>query len=81
MMCLKLKWPEKVTLLRGHWDIKMTMQMYAFETEVLKKYGNVNVFNDAVDLMDYFGITAVIEGKIFCVNGGPDPGASTLDQV
>ena len=44
-----------------------------------RKYGNLNVFNYAVDLIDYFGITAVIEGKIFCVSGGPDPGATTLD--
>ena len=44
-----------------------------------RKYGNLNVFNYAVDLIDYFGITAVIEGKIFCVSGGPDPEATTLD--
>ena len=43
------------------------------------KYGNLHVFSDAVDLIDYLGITAVIESKIFCVSAGPDPEATTLD--
>ena len=80
-MCLKLKWPEKITLLRGRFEGINYLDGRGLKDEVHKKYGNLNVFNDAVDLIDYLGITAVIDGKIFCVSGGPDPGATTLDRI
>ena len=81
LMCFKLKWPDKVTLLRGHQDEDHIMQFFGFKDDVQRKYGNLNVYKDALELMDYIGITASIEGKILCVNGGPDPDATTLDQI
>jgi diadenosine tetraphosphatase ApaH/serine/threonine PP2A family protein phosphatase len=33
------------------------------------------------DVFDHLGISAIIEGKIFCVHAGLSPDIKTLDQI
>ena len=79
LLCLKLKWPDCITLLRGNHETRGVTSVYGFYEETMRKYGNVNPWKYCCEVFDYLGIGAVIEGKIFCIHGGLSPEIKTLD--
>ena len=81
LMCLKLKWPNCITLLRGNHETRQTSTVYGFYDETIRKYGNANPWIYCTEVFDYLGIAAIIEGKIFCVHAGLSPDIKTLDQI
>ena len=81
LLCLKLKWPKCITLLRGNHETRGVTSVYGFYEETMRKYGNVNPWKYCTEVFDYLGIGAVIEGKIFCIHGGLSPEIKTLDQI
>ena len=81
LLCLKLKYPNCITLLRGNHETRGVTSVYGFYEETMRKYGNANPWKYCTEVFDYLGIGAIIEGKIFCVHGGLSPQIKTLDQI
>ena len=81
LLCLKLKYPDCITLLRGNHETRGVTSVYGFYEETMRKYGNVNPWKYCTEVFDYLGIGALIEGKIFCIHGGLSPEIKTLDQI
>ena len=81
LLCLKLKYPGHITLLRGNHESRQICYSYGFYEEITKKYGNGNPWKYFTDIFDYMPIGAVVEGKIFCVHGGLSPFISSIDQI
>lgn len=81
LLCLKVKYPEHITLLRGNHESRQVCFTYGFYEEINRKYGNTNPWNYFNDLFDYLPLAALIEGKIFCVHGGLSPFLATVDQI
>ncbi|KAJ8958512.1 hypothetical protein NQ318_002306 [Aromia moschata] len=50
------------------------------ETNYLK-YGSITVWRYCTEIFDYLSLSAIIDGKIFCVHGGLSPSIQTLDQI
>lgn len=44
LFCLKVKYPDQLTLLRGNHECRNTTAVYGFLDEVTRKYGNANVW-------------------------------------
>jgi len=81
LACLKLRYRDRIHLLRGNHEERSMTQMYGFYEECLKKYGTPEVWKSFTDLFDYFTISAVIDQKIFCVHGGVTDKIKNLDQI
>ena len=81
LLCLKLRYQGKLTLLRGNHESRQICFTYGFYEEISRKYGNLNAWRYFNDLFDYFPIAAIIEGKIFCVHGGLSPKICYIDQI
>ena len=81
LMCLKIKYPEKIILLRGNHECRQITQVYGFYDEIVRKYGNPNPWKYCTDVFDYLPLGAIIEDKVFCVHGGLSPELRTIDQI
>lgn len=81
LLCLKVKYPSHITLLRGNHESRQITMVYGFYDEITKKYGNANVWSYCVDTFDHLPLGAVVDGKILCIHGGLSPEIKTIDQI
>ncbi|CAG8001557.1 unnamed protein product [Penicillium salamii] len=81
LVSLKIRYPQRITILRGNHESRQITQVYGFYDECLRKYGNANVWKYFTDLFDYLPLTALIENQIFCLHGGLSPSIDTLDNI
>lgn len=81
LVALKVRYKERITILRGNHESRQITQVYGFYDECLRKYGNANVWKFFTDLFDYLPLTALVDGQIFCLHGGLSPSIDTLDHI
>lgn len=82
LIVLKLRYPQRIHLLRGNHESRQITQSYGFYTECLNKYGNgTHVWRELTDLFDYLILACIIDNELFCVHGGLSPNIQTIDQI
>ncbi|KAL6946346.1 putative serine/threonine protein phosphatase [Hanseniaspora osmophila] len=82
LIVLKLRYPQRIHLIRGNHESRQITQSYGFYTECLNKYGgDSQVWKHFTDLFDYLVLSAVIDNELFCVHGGLSPNIQTIEQI
>lgn len=70
LVALKLRYRDRVTILRGNHESRQITQVYGFYDECLRKYGNANVWKFFTDLFDYLPLTALIDNQVSDMTNG-----------
>jgi len=81
VVALKVRYRDRVFIIRGNHESRQITQVYGFYDECLRKYGSVKVWKYFTDLFDFLPLSALIEGQIFCPHAGLSPSIETLDHV
>ena len=80
LLCYKIKFPEKVTLLRGNHESSVTNRIYGFYDECKRRY-NVRLLRSFTDLFNWLPVAAIIDEKILCMHGGLSPDLKTIQSI
>ena len=80
LMCYKIKYPEKVTLLRGNHESSVTNRIYGFYDECKRRY-NVRIWRSFTELFNWLPVAAIIDEKILCMHGGLSPELKNLQNI
>ena len=79
LLCYKIKYPDKVTLLRGNHESSVTNRIYGFYDECKRRY-NVKLWKSFTELFNFLPVAALIDDKILCMHGGLSPDLKSINN-
>ena len=81
LLALKVRYPDRMTLIRGNHESRQITQVYGFYDECLRKYGTSNVWKFCTEVFDFLSLAAIVDGKVLGVHGGLSPSVPAVDHI
>jgi len=81
LCALKILWPKRVHLHRGHHEDRALGRAYGFYDEVLGKYADPSMYDRVMSTFSHLPLCSVIDKTAFVVHGGLQSLGMTLGQI
>ena len=80
LLCLKIKYPDKIFLLRGNHESADVNRTFGFYDECKRKV-SLKIYKKFCNLFNILPITALISEKILCMHGGLSKDLTNINQL
>eukprot|EP00158_Paraphelidium_tribonemae_P002547 Partr_v1_DN25459_c0_g1_i1_m53512 putative serine threonine-protein phosphatase len=80
LLAYKIRYPDKIYLLRGNHECSNVNRVYGFYDEC-KRRSNMKVWKAFTDVFNCLPIAAIVQEKIFCVHGGLSPYLDSMEDI
>jgi len=81
LVAYKVKYPSRISMLRGNHETRQISQVYGYNDECLRKYGSNRIWRLCCDVFDCLPLCAVVDNTLYCVHGGLSPELKTIDDM
>ncbi|PAA73387.1 hypothetical protein BOX15_Mlig019823g1 [Macrostomum lignano] len=88
LLLMKIRYPDRVYILRGNHEVAKVNKRYGFKNECLNRFNHLNVYTIFNRVFDYLPVAALIDSQFFCCHGGisevllrQQPGVENLKRV
>ncbi|XP_021742589.1 serine/threonine-protein phosphatase PP1 isozyme 9-like [Chenopodium quinoa] len=80
LLAYKIRYPDKIYLLRGNHEDAKINRIYGFYDECKRRF-NVRLWKIFTDCFNCLPVAALIDEKILCMHGGLSPDLQNLKQI
>ena len=80
LLCLKIRYPSKIFLLRGNHESEALNKIYGFYDECKRRI-SIKCFKKITNLFNVLPITALIDENILCMHGGLSKDLTKIEQL
>ena len=81
-LLLKIKYEDRIFLLRGNHECQTITQTYGFYDECKRKYhDSINVWKYCCQVFDTMPLSALINNRYFCIHGGLTPNLEKIEEI
>ncbi|OAY42335.1 serine/threonine-protein phosphatase PP1 [Manihot esculenta] len=80
LLAYKIRYPDKISLLRGNHEDAKINRIYGFYDECKRRF-NVRLWKIFTDCFNCLPVAALIDEKILCMHGGLSPELEDVNQI
>ncbi|XP_062084843.1 serine/threonine-protein phosphatase PP1 [Humulus lupulus] len=80
LLAYKIRYPDKIFLLRGNHEDAKINRIYGFYDECKRRF-NVRLWKIFTDCFNCLPVAALIDDKILCMHGGLSPDLNNVNQI